>query len=145
MPSSDATGTPVQVRLVAPALPASLEEVHALLEELVQRSPGITARERMRFETALVEVASNVIQHAQPRPPDEHVTVTVVLRCDDAALTADLVDDALPAQVDPAAAEMPAPDAESGRGLALARSLCDELRLVREGDGNRWTVVCRRG
>lgn len=145
MPSSDALGLPVQVRLVAPALPASLEEVHALLDALAQRCPDITARERIRFETALVEVASNVIEHALPRPPADHVTVTVVLRCDEGSLTAELLDDALPAGVDLTAAEMPDEDAESGRGLALALTLCDELRLEQEGDGNRWTVVCRRG
>jgi anti-sigma regulatory factor (Ser/Thr protein kinase) len=36
---------------------------------------------------------------------------------------------------------MPAHDSEAGRGLAMARSLLDELGYERVGDVNRWRLV----
>jgi len=38
---------------------------------------------------------------------------------------------------------MPAPDSEQGRGLAMARSLLDELGYRRDGEVNRWRLVKR--
>lgn len=39
--------------------------------------------------------------------------------------------------------EMPGHESESGRGIAMARSLVDELGYERDGDLNRWRLVKR--
>jgi len=38
---------------------------------------------------------------------------------------------------------MPAPESEDGRGLAMARSLLDDLGYERDGNVNRWRLVKR--
>ena len=39
--------------------------VHEALEELWAETPGIASWDRMSFETALIELTSNIVQHAR--------------------------------------------------------------------------------
>jgi serine/threonine-protein kinase RsbW len=41
------------------------------------------------------------------------------------------------------AREMPHHESEDGRGLAMARSLLDDLGYERDGEVNRWRLVKR--
>jgi serine/threonine-protein kinase RsbW len=121
-----------------------IEQVHALLARLWAQAPGVPVECRTRFETAVVEVAANVVEHAAAGPGP----VELVLRfsCRDGGVLARFEDDGPPAEVDLAAVRLPGDDAESGRGLWLARAAADELTYTRDAAGNAWSVtVLNRG
>ena len=94
----------------------------------------------MLFETALGEIGSNVLTHG--RPPGTERSVDYVLRYDGGVVEASLTDSGA-AVHEHLAREMPAHESESGRGLAIARSLLDELGYQRDGEVNRWHLVKR--
>jgi serine/threonine-protein kinase RsbW len=132
-------------RLTVPARPASLDEIHDLVESLWAEQPGFPAADRLRFETAVVEVAGNIVTHAVAgRPGEPAVTIELTLTADPDSATARFRDDGGAAHLDLAAAEMPDTMAESGRGLALTRALSDDLAYERAGPANIWTLTCRR-
>ncbi|MCJ1715477.1 ATP-binding protein [Microbacterium sp. M1A1_1b] len=114
--------------------------VHEFLAGVWGSEPSVAAEDRMAFELALVELASNVVEHAGG---GERVACSLSLAVSGDGLQAELTDDGRPASVDPSAATLPDAAAESGRGLALVGMVVDELRYERDGDRNRWTV--RRG
>lgn len=133
----------VHLELAAEA--ASVDVLQDEVSGLWEAVPSVEARDRMRFEMALVEVFANVVQHAvdDVDGADER-RVVVDLAVTPAALTARFVDDGRPAGVDLQDVSMPAPDAEDGRGLALTLAAVDHLEYERDGGTNRWTVTCRR-
>ena len=94
----------------------------------------------MLFETALGEIGSNVMTHG--RPAGTVVPVEYVLSIDDGAVVAQLSDSGAPVH-EHLTREMPDAMREDGRGLAMARSLLDELGYERRGDRNRWRLVKR--
>ena len=53
-------------------------------------------------------------------------------------------DDGIPMSLDLSGVAMPGPDAESGRGLALAVAALDGLAYDREGGRNHWRLTCIR-
>ena len=120
------------------ARPESLDEVHALLDRLWQDVPSTSTHEQIAFTTALAEVVANVIEHAARFEPVRMRLVVHVRR------------DVLEAHVEdrgrPYREQAPAPDelAESGRGLAMARALVDEVLYERDGPVNRWVVSLHR-
>ncbi|MVA76783.1 ATP-binding protein [Auraticoccus sp. F435] len=121
------------------AVPASLEELHELLERVGTEHPQVAAEDLMMLETALVEVAANVIDHGRPAGS---VLWTVRLAVRDDRLECLLSDTAQPADVDLGAASLPEdPESEHGRGLVLARAALDRLEHVRVAGGNVWRLV----
>ena len=134
-------GTPVTRCLRAEATPACLDRVHALLAELLAEGPGVLPADRIGFETALAEVVANVVEHAAAERT-VHLVVRLTARSD--RLDAELRDDGPPVEVDLAAAALPDPTAETGRGLALARAAVDEVAYDRAGGENRWRITRRR-
>ncbi len=90
------------------------------------------------FETALGEIGGNVLTHGRPRHTSRPVEYSLELR--DGKAVASLVDFGPPVG-EQLAREMPGHDDEDGRGLAMARSLLDELGYERDGDINRWRLV----
>ncbi|MEV7133330.1 ATP-binding protein [Arthrobacter sp. NPDC093128] len=129
--------------LRAAAVPDSLELVHDLLGELWEGEPGIELMDRIRFETALIEVASNIIEHSRPAG-DDSVRFVLTLECEPERLYAEFTDNARPAGIDLSRAELPGDLSASGRGLALAKVALDQFSYAKEDDGNRWTLLCRR-
>jgi serine/threonine-protein kinase RsbW len=127
-----------------PALPACLDVVHDVVAALWAQAPDVTTRDRGRFETAVMEIAGNVLEHSHPQAGASSVTLTVAVVADSQTLRATLEDDGRAVLVDLDGARMPGVDAEDGRGLALARSLSDRLSYERMGATNRWTVECHR-
>jgi serine/threonine-protein kinase RsbW len=122
--------------------PDDVETVHALLASLWSESPQVTDGDRIRFETALIELAANVMTYAVPGGT---VECTLVIEVTDARITAILTDSGLEADVPIADRAMPGELQEAGRGLALMHALVDELEYTRDGDLNRWRIARNLG
>jgi serine/threonine-protein kinase RsbW len=133
-------------RVVVTALadPEILDLAHSVLAQLWRRHPLVPEPARLRFETALVEILGNIVEHAY-RADEAHGVrgerrVEVAVGVTGAALLAFLGDNGRPAAIDLAAVTMPPPDAETGRGLPLAKAALDELAYHRDGSRNLWTL-----
>ncbi|SDK73791.1 serine/threonine-protein kinase RsbW [Nocardioides sp. YR527] len=130
-------GEPHQYRLEGFAAPDQLDHVHALLERAGREHPEIDPIDLMLFDTAVIEIANNVVEHGRPRGK---VRWRLTVSIGEAEIVADLYDSAQPADVAFDTA-MPEADADSGRGLPLACALLDELTVTREPGANRWRMV----
>jgi serine/threonine-protein kinase RsbW len=124
---------------------AELEQGLDVLHRSIERLRGATGRKAddralLLFETALGEIGSNVLTHG--RPPGTDLPVQYRLRFDHGVVEATLSDSGAPVHqhLD---REMPGHESEAGRGLAMARSLLDELGYERDGELNRWRLVKR--
>lgn len=127
--------------LVAPAETAALDRVHELLEQLWRDAGDVALEDRVRFETAVTEIAGNIVVHASDGRP---LDFTLHVRADPDRIEARFRDAGRRADVDLTAARLPADLAESGRGLALALAAVDELEYRRDGAVNCWRVMRRR-
>lgn len=128
---------PSVLRLTTP--PADVNDVHDFVIAELNRHPDLNAMDRMVFVTALIELATNVIQHADT---GAGVTCTLSLRVGHDRIEAQLSDTAEDGGIKLVARGMPADEmAESGRGIALIQALVDELRYERVGDRNLWSIA----
>jgi serine/threonine-protein kinase RsbW len=127
--------------LVAPAEPAALERVHELLEALWEDAGDVSLEDRLHFETAVTEIAGNIVLHAHDGRPLEF---TLDVRAHPDRIEARFRDAGRRADVDLSAARLPDDLAESGRGLALALAAADVLEYRRDGSENCWRVVRAR-
>jgi serine/threonine-protein kinase RsbW len=121
--------------LEALSVPESIEDLHELMDQARRDHPEVSREDLMMLETAVIEIAGNVVQHGRPEG-------RVAYR-----LRLEVLDDVLRVRlVDAGAGEVPwpPPDAdplsESGRGLALAEAAVDRLAYERVGEQNRWVV-----
>ena len=98
---------------------------------------------RHGFDTAVAEIAANIIRHAYPSGVG---VLRLQLRYDSGSIQADFSDTGQPFQPRPAEPR-PAPTAqdelpEGGWGLNLARDCLDKLDYWRTPDGtNRWLLI----
>ncbi|SBN62454.1 serine/threonine-protein kinase RsbW [Curtobacterium sp. 9128] len=101
---------------------------------------------RLRFalETAVAEIAANIVEHTLRTDQEAGRRYSVELAETEHAVTAVLRDNGRPADVDLSAVTMADVDAESGRGLALAIAALDRLEHRHEDGHNVWTLVCAR-
>ena len=132
---------PVARRLAICARPQCLERVHELLTALWLDTPHVAAADRIAFETAVAEVAANIVEHAGA---GAQVELDLVVAAHDDRMEACFRDTGRAADVDVASAEMPDDLAETGRGLPLARAAAD-VSYERAGAVNRWRVTRRLG
>ena len=116
-----------------------LERVHDLVDELWTRVPAVAPTDRHRFETAVVEVAGNIIEHG-----GADVRLRLWLQVHPDLVEAHFRDTGRSVVLDGAVGQLPDPLAETGRGIALARAVVDEVAYERTGLTNRWHVVQRR-
>ena len=134
---------PGRLELSGPAAEAVLDEVHALLERLWSTHRDVGEADRFRFETALIEIVGNVVEHAHG-PQGTTPGVAILLGATDTELLASVSDNGGPVDVDLGGVAMPDADAESGRGLAIAAAVVDDLSYERGDDRNHWRVRCLR-
>jgi serine/threonine-protein kinase RsbW len=137
--NSEARGFEFQATL--DQLDAGLETLHQSMERL-REAGGRRASETalMLFETALAEIGANVLTHGRPEGAAHPVQYALWL--DQNVAHATFTDRGPPVHNHLTRA-MPEPSSEAGRGLAIARSLLDELGYERDGEMNRWRLVKR--
>lgn len=99
---------------------------------------------RYALETAVAEIAANIVEHTRRADRETGRRYTVELDATDAAFVAVLRDNGRPSDVDLSAVTMADVDEENGRGLALAIAALDRLEHRHEGGHNVWTLVCAR-
>jgi serine/threonine-protein kinase RsbW len=134
----DDEGRRHEYSLTAPAEPASLERMHALLQEVWSDHGDITDTDRMLFEVAVTEVGGNIAEHAHDGAP---LDFTLHVRVHLDRIEGEFLDNGRRAEVDLATAAMPRAMSESGRGLALTLAAVDELVYRRDGCTNHWRIV----
>ena len=133
--------TDTRHEITVPAVPASLDRVHALLEEVWSVNPDVLGDDRMQVEIGVIEIAGNIVEHAAaPAPMDFHLAIAV----HEDRIEARLRDPGRRVEVDFDNAAMPDSMAESGRGLAMVLAVVDELTYRHDGAQNHWLVVRRR-
>lgn len=127
--------------LCCAARPECLDDVHRLLVQLWDAAPDVGGVDRIMVETAVVEIAANIVEHAPDGWPVE-LTLRVAVHTD--RVEARFHDDGRPALIDPGAAVLPADlMAEHGRGLAVARA-AGKLTYCRRDGTNVWRIIRRR-
>ena len=147
---TDFDDLPGRLELSAPADLHILDLVHALLEQLWIGNPEVCAEDRFRFETAVIEVLGNIVEHsyrldpAAPEHPERARRFVVVLAVTADEVLASFGDNGLPTSLDLSNVGMPHEFAESGRGLALAAAATDELSYDRVEGRNHWKLRCTR-
>jgi serine/threonine-protein kinase RsbW len=119
------------------AVPDSLETLHHLLAQVAAAHPDISAEDISMMETAVIEIAGNLIEHG--RPPGE-VSYRFILTVHPDRLEGLLADSGEELPGDLAGRGMPDDLAEDGRGLFLARAVLDELVYTRTPDANTWLL-----
>lgn len=127
-------------RLEGWAVPEGLQDLHDVIRRVSIQQPEVSTEDLSMLETAVIEVAGNVVEHGRPSGevrwsfalevlPDR---LRVTLTDDGAAYEGDL-DEQMPGELE-----------EAGRGLPLAGLVLDELSYQRRGEANVWTMVRHR-
>ncbi len=122
-----------------PAAEDAVESVHNDLDSLWLDVPFVQDMDQMTFTTAVIESASNVVQHAEPAGQDP-VELGVDIEVQPALLQARVsAYHAKPpfAPMEPASVS---DDAESGRGLALIQALVTTVTFERQDGTNTWVL-----
>lgn len=127
-----------------PAVPTSLDVVQDTFATWWDGLGIDDPQRRFRFETALVEIAANVIEHTRRADTEHGRRFMLDLGVEDDELVAVLSDNGMPVDIDLSAVTMADPEDEGGRGLALAIAALDRLEHRHEGGRNVWTLVCAR-
>ena len=125
---------PAHYQLSGFAIPEGLEELHAMLQKVSAEHPAVDPTSFMLFETAVTEIANNVVEHGKP---EGEVRWRFSIEVTPDRLAATLSDNGqiFTGSLD---SEMPDVLAEGGRGLAIARSMVDQLTYERTDGVNRW-------
>jgi serine/threonine-protein kinase RsbW len=123
------------------AVPESLDRLQDLMDEVRGDHPDLDETDLSMFETAIVEIHGNVVEHG--RPPGQ-VVYAFRLEVHADRLVGVLADTGNASPDLSALDSLPDDLAESGRGLWLAKATLDELDYSRTGDRNTWRLVRRR-
>ena len=117
--------------------PDTLAEIQQVLD-LAWSEDEIPDHSRMCVELAVSEIATNIIAYSGDGRP---VRLRMAVDVSPERVAVRFTDDGHPAPVDLARISMPGETAESGRGLALAHRVLDELSYTRDPEGNHWTLI----
>lgn len=126
--------------------PEFFDIVQDALAGLWTDAPDVGTGDRMLFETALVEIVGNLVEHARTSAGNP-VNIALELAVEPLTVRARMQDDGQwpPSEAtDISGAALPQDElAEGGRGLAMAAALA-EVTYTRVVGGNVWTVVRHR-
>lgn len=131
-------------RIDVPAVIDSVDTVQEAFSTWWEELGEQDATKRFSFETAVVEIATNIVEHSRRNDQGDGRRFTLDLDATDAEVTALFTDNGQPADIDLSAVTMADIDDESGRGLALALATLDSLDYRHESGRNIWTLMCRR-
>ena len=135
---------PDRVCLMARADPEILDLAHAMLSHLWIAHHDVPDTARIRFETAVIEILGNIVEHAYQldaqHPAAGSRRFQLALGATAETLVAVMGDNGLPVGLDLSAVVMPDAEAETGRGLPLAKAALDDLDYTRDGVHNQWTL-----
>jgi len=123
------------------AVPDELDSVHQLLAQVAAEHPELDPMDVMLFETAVIEIANNVVEYGRP---EGAVRWKFTIRVRAEQIEAEL-DDTGQTFVPETGKTMPGEEAEGGRGLPLAEALLDQIEFSRLGETNHWRLVRRLG
>ena len=108
------------------AVPETLNLLHDLLDRVREDHPDVESTDLMLFETAVIEIANNVVEHGRP-PGTIRYSFTLDVESDQ--LLGHLSDGGPPLEAPHA--PMPGTD-------------LDDLVYERVGEHNEWTMIRRR-
>jgi serine/threonine-protein kinase RsbW len=117
--------------------PDDIDTVQDYVQRVWAAAPDLDSMDKLKFETAIVELAANVIQHADE---GNGVTATVVVTVDGERIRGSVADSSSASSVTLAPREMPDEMAESGRGIAFIQRLVDVLHYERRDGENLWMI-----
>lgn len=120
--------------------PDTLADIQQILDQ-AWSADEVADQTRMCIELAVSEIATNIIAYSGDGKP---VRLRMVVDVGPESVAVNFTDDGHPAPIDLTRVTMPDDAAESGRGLALAHRVLDELSYWRDPDGNHWTLKRRR-
>lgn len=123
------------------AVPDQLDAVHALLAQAAGEHQELDPMDVMLFETAIIEIANNVVEYGRP---EGQVRWKFTIRVHDDEIEAEL-DDTGQSFTPAHGKAMPGEEAEGGRGLPIAEALLDRIEFTRMEDTNHWRMVRRLG
>lgn len=121
--------------------PDSVDTVQDLLATVWGHVADIDSADVMAAELAIVELAANVIQHANMGDPVD-MALAVVVYGD--RIEATVTDDGRVDHVDLRPRSMPDGEAENGRGIPLMQFLAETVEHRRIDGYNHWTIVRAR-
>lgn len=143
----------VRRSLEEPAGDQAIENLHVLLEQLWLDATLVPVLDQMAFTTAVIEAASNVVQHAVPAEGATlHLGVELSVEtkrlraviCEIGAAAHDPIPDLdgpLPAITAPEDdGDLLEGFDESGRGLPMIRALVTTVTVERQGETNIWVL-----
>ena len=120
--------------------PDTLAEIQQTLD-LAWAEHDVAEDTKMCMDLAVSEIGTNIVAYSgDGRPVQMRMVVDVRPETVSVAFT----DDGHPAPVDLTRITMADETAESGRGLALAHRVLDELSYSRDQQGNHWTLIRHR-
>lgn len=119
----------------------AIESVHNELDGLWEDAPLVQAVDQMTFTTAVIESASNIVQHAEPANAEKPVELGVDISVQPTLLRARVSAFYAKPPFGPMEPGMPDDDSESGRGLALIQALVTTVTFERQDGTNTWVLT----
>lgn len=127
-------------RFDAEATPEAIDSLHDELDLFWKDLPEVPAEDRMAFTTAVIESASNVVEHGIPLDRTG-LRLGVELSANPTRLQARILEINAKAHPDNVNSSTGQPDdAETGRGLFLINALVTTVTVERQGNTNIWVL-----
>lgn len=123
------------------AVPDAIESVHDELDKLWEDAPFVEAMDQITFTTAVIESASNIVQHARPAKAQKPVELGVDTSVQPRLLQARVSAFYAKPPFGPLEPGTPGDDSESGRGLALIEALVTTVTFERQDGTNTWILT----